>query len=107
MAELVDAPDLGSGGFICAGSSPVLGIFFSLEQRAKSLELSIHRIGMSSRNDFHIILFFVFFVIFVVRNLIQKLPRIQNPIRIQSFFDGPMKIKRGLTQRLFDPALFR
>lgn len=27
MAELVDAPDLGSGIFGCAGSIPVLGIF--------------------------------------------------------------------------------
>jgi hypothetical protein len=38
VAELVDAPDLGSGGFICAGSSPVLGTFLaeSLERRAKS-----------------------------------------------------------------------
>ena len=29
MAELVDAPDLGSGELACAGSSPVPGIYYN------------------------------------------------------------------------------
>ena len=55
MAELVDAPDLGSGGAICAGSSPVPGIFFiqtfrsvnELKERLAALGLSPEQVDQA------------------------------------------------------------
>jgi hypothetical protein len=37
MAELVDALGLGSSGFICAGSSPVLGTYFTLHRNRHTM----------------------------------------------------------------------
>ena len=74
----------------------------SLKQKS-----SIHRFEISSPNA-NMILPFVSFVNLVRRSLaksdswlknylIQELPWIENPIRIESVFDGSMQIKRGFT----------
>ncbi len=46
MAELVDALDLGSSGFICAGSSPVPGTF-SQSIIMNELKIKLMALGLS------------------------------------------------------------